>query len=111
MTFFALLDLPEAMPRSRRSPGPNVHRERRFLPEHVDLGLRLTVGEDVVQKPFLPSSQGAGHFPESAGAFTEPSLKAYYPSQNGGPGSAYAVLYTANKVNVLTLRVPMQFRN
>ena len=30
-----------------------------LLPEHVDLGLRLTVGEDVVQKPFLPSTQAS----------------------------------------------------
>ncbi len=39
-------------------------RTPRFLPEHVDLGLRLTVGEEVNQKPFLPSSAGEGHFPE-----------------------------------------------
>ena len=34
--------------------------DKNLLPEHVDLGLRLTVGEDVVQKPFLPSSQVNG---------------------------------------------------
>ena len=38
-------------------------RRGRVLPEHVDLGLRLTVGEGVLKKPFLESSHGDGHFP------------------------------------------------
>ena len=45
------------------SDGSGASYEDRFLlPETVALGLRLTVGEDVNQKPFLPSMHGAGHF-------------------------------------------------
>ncbi len=61
------------------------YRNGRLLPEHVDLGLRLTVGEDVVQKPFLPSSQGSGHFPESS-PYTEPASNAYFPASGSGAG-------------------------
>eukprot|EP00095_Tigriopus_kingsejongensis_P000115 maker-scaffold983_size73474-snap-gene-0.8 protein:Tk00115 transcript:maker-scaffold983_size73474-snap-gene-0.8-mRNA-1 annotation:"PREDICTED: uncharacterized protein LOC100909276" len=52
-----------------------------ILPEHVDLGLRLTVGEEVNQKPFLPSSQGDGHFPMANNRAAPTS--SYYPRRNG----------------------------
>ena len=62
-------------------------QQQQLIPEHVDLGLRLTVGEDVVQKPSLPSMQGAGgHFPESS-PYTEPAFNAYFPA-TGGSGAA-----------------------
>jgi len=61
-----------------------------LLPEHVDLGLRLTVGEEQAQRPFLPSTQGSGHFPESA-PYTEPASNAYFPAaENGGGGGNYS---------------------
>ena len=71
----------------------------RLLPEHVDLGLRLTVGEDVLQKPFLESSLGDGKFPEanksgrSAGGLEDDPP--YYPSLTAGgngllPGTTVA---------------------
>ena len=63
-------------------------RSGRLLPEHVDLGLRLTVGENVLKKPFLESSHGNGHFPEM-GAQTEPSPNAYFPSLAGLPGTYF----------------------
>ena len=54
----------ESSDRSPRSTEPSIlpyggkfGSKGNLLPEHVDLGLRLTVGEDVVQKPFLPSTQ------------------------------------------------------
>lgn len=53
-------------------------RSGRVLPEHVDLGLRLTVGEGILKKPFLQSTHGEGHFPEMS-AQTEPSPNAYFP--------------------------------
>ena len=69
---------------SKRETGS---RSGRLLPEHVDLGLRLTVGEGVLKKPFLESSHGNGHFPEM-GAQTEPSPNnAYFPSLAGLPGT------------------------
>ena len=60
----------------------------RLLPEHVDLGLRLTVGEDVLQKPFLESSLGDGKFPEAnksgrSEGLDEDNLP-YYPSLKAG---------------------------
>ncbi len=85
---------PRPRPRPRRRAA--APRTPRFLPEHVALGLRLTVGEEVNQKPFLPSSAGRpGHFPESAPfTSTEGSAlngdsdvdgknAAYYPALNG----------------------------
>ena len=54
--------------------------------EHIDLGLRLTVGEDVLQKPFLQSKHGDGHFPEMSPR-TEPAPSSYYPALAGGPGT------------------------
>lgn len=63
-------------------------RGPRLLPEHVDLGLRLTVGEEVNQKPFLPSSQGTGHFPEQS-AFTESNINPYYPATGATEAPAY----------------------
>lgn len=60
-------------------------RRGRVLPEHVDLGLRLTVGEGVLKKPFLESTHGEGHFPEMS-AQTEPSQNAYFPKLAGLPG-------------------------
>lgn len=59
-------------------------RSGRLLPEHVDLGLRLTVGEGLVQRPFLESSRGNGHFPEMS-AQTEPVPDAYFPALAGIP--------------------------
>ena len=76
-------------------------RRGRVLPEHVDLGLRLTVGEGVLKKPFLESTHGEGHFPEMS-AQTEPSQNAYFPKLGGFPGkqwvwdsiqSNYSILY------------------
>ncbi len=64
-------------------------REPRFLPEKVDLGLRLTVGEEVNQKPFLPSSLGEGHFPESS-PYTSTE-----PGAGGGPNVNNAAYYPA----------------
>ena len=56
----------ESSDRSPRSTEPSIlpyggkfGSKGNLLPEHVDLGLRLTVGEDVVQKPFLPSTQAS----------------------------------------------------
>ena len=66
---------------------PKVTKKKRsadLLPEHIDLGLRLTVGEDVLQKPFLQSKHGDGHFPEMSPR-TEPAPSSYYPA--GGPGT------------------------
>jgi len=66
---------------------PAISKRKRsadLLPEHVDLGLRLTVGEDVIQKPFLQSKHGDGHFPEMSPR-TEPApSSSYYPAN--GPG-------------------------
>merc|ERR1719511_414125 len=59
-------------------------RSGRVLPEHVDLGLRLTVGEGILKKPFLQSTHGEGHFPEMS-AQTEPSPNAYFPKLAGLP--------------------------
>ena len=74
------------------------HRRRtgRLLPEHVDLGLRLTVGEDVIKKPSLPSSQGAGHFPDERDRARKtehllPSMNAYYPSFTGNSGMIFFI--------------------
>ena len=80
-------------PRATSATFAEKGRDGKMLPERVDLGLRLTVGEDVNQKPFLPNSQGSGHFPESS-PYTEPALNAaYYPRQNvsftNGADSAY----------------------
>ena len=71
-------------------------RSGRILPEHVDLGLRLTVGEGVLKKPFLQSTHGEGHFPEMS-ARTEPSNNAYFPGNpalagGGFPGTYYFIL-------------------
>ena len=63
-------------------------RSGRVLPEHVDLGLRLTVGEGILKKPFLQSTHGEGHFPEMS-AQTEPSPNAYFPG--GYPGTYFYV--------------------
>ena len=70
---------------NNRVPRSTTATKVDLLPEKVDLGLRLTVGEDVNQKPFLPSSQGAGHFPESS-PYTEPAINAYYPANNATSG-------------------------
>jgi hypothetical protein len=59
--------------------------------EHIDLGLRLTVGEDVLQKPFLQSKHGDGHFPEMSPR-TEPAPSSYYPALAGGPGKNLKLL-------------------
>ena len=74
-----------------RETEPLEKRERRgrVLPEHVDLGLRLTVGEGVLKKPFLESTHGEGHFPEMS-AQTEPSQNAYFPKLAGLPGKQWA---------------------
>jgi len=58
------------------------HRSGRLLPEHVDLGLRLTVGETALKKPFLESSR---NFPEISAAQTEasPETNAYFPKLAG----------------------------
>ena len=64
MGFFLEAKSDESSDRSPRSTEPSIlpyggkfGTKGNLLPEHVDLGLRLTVGEDVVQKPFLPSTQ------------------------------------------------------
>ena len=54
----------------------------------MDLGLRLTVGEGVLKKPFLESTHGEGHFPEMS-AQTEPSQNAYFPKLGGFPGKQW----------------------
>nr|XP_040567250.1 uncharacterized protein LOC121116996 isoform X1 [Lepeophtheirus salmonis] len=53
-----------------------------LLPEHIDLGLRLTVGENVLHKPFLPSRHGGGVFPEFPGESQRDSNSQYYPSSS-----------------------------
>ena len=66
----------------------------RLLPEHVDLGLRLTVGEDVLQKPLFESTRGDGKFPDAlankSGRLSsngEGQENPYFPSLTaGGPG-------------------------
>ena len=63
-------------------------RSGRILPEHVDLGLRLTVGEGVLKKPFLQSTHGEGHFPEMS-ARTEPSNNAYFPGNPNLAGGGF----------------------
>jgi len=70
-------------------------RSPRFLPEHVDLGLRLTVGEDTVQKPSLPSSVGGSdpHFPE-AFPYTEAS-----PAGHGRESRNSGIYYPAKPTN------------
>ena len=80
------------VPSSRSKGDPRVS----LLPEHVDLGLRLTVGEDVVQKPSLPSMQGdtGGHFPESSGGSLyqdkhAAAANAYFPA---GPGTTTGLI-------------------
>lgn len=75
--------------RSTNSENEDSQRSGKLLPDHVDLGLRLTVGEEVLQKPSFPSSMGGGHFPETS-PYTEPGLNAYYPSlANAGGKLAY----------------------
>ena len=66
----------------------NLPRRGKLLPEHIDLGLRLTVGEDVIQKPFLESKLGDGKFPEFQ-PNTEAAPSPYYPSAGGNPGKAH----------------------
>ena len=63
----------------------NRQRKGKLLPEHIDLGLRLTVGEDVIQKPCLESKHGDGKFPEMQ-PHTEAAPNPYYPSLPGSPG-------------------------
>ena len=67
-------------------------RSGRILPEHVDLGLRLTVGEGVLKKPFLQSTHGEGHFPEMS-ARTEPSNNAYFPGNPALAGGGFPGTY------------------
>ena len=69
-------------------------RSGRVLPEHVDLGLRLTVGEGILKKPFLQSTHGEGHFPEMS-AQTEPSPNAYFPG--GYPGTLCSTVWKFDK--------------
>lgn len=73
--------------RSTNSENEDSQRSGKLLPDHVDLGLRLTVGEEVLQKPSFPSSMGGGHFPETS-PYTEPGLNAYYPSLANAGGAA-----------------------
>ena len=75
---------PKKMSRMLRSTD-NRPRRGKLLPEHIDLGLRLTVGEDVIQKPFLESKHGDGKFPEMQ-PHTEAAPNPYYPSLPGSPG-------------------------
>ena len=75
---------PKKMSRMLRSTD-NRPRRGKLLPEHIDLGLRLTVGEDVIQKPFLESKHGDGIFPEMQ-PHTEAAPNPYYPSLAGNPG-------------------------
>ena len=69
----------------------NRPRRGKLLPEHIDLGLRLTVGEDVIQKPFLESKHGDGKFPEMQ-PHTEAAPNPYYPSLPGSPGNIYITI-------------------
>jgi hypothetical protein len=85
---FCFTDKKSRVPRSAETLQERM-RSGRVLPEHIDLGLRLTVGKDDIKKPFLQSSHGDGHFPEMS-AQTEPSPNAYFPSLNaaGYPGNS-----------------------
>ena len=76
---------PKKLSRKLRSTD-NRPRRGKLLPEHIDLGLRLTVGEDVIQKPFLESKHGDGKFPEMQ-PHTEAAPNPYYPSAPGSPGN------------------------
>ena len=79
---------PKKLSRKLRSTD-NRPRRGKLLPEHIDLGLRLTVGEDVIQKPFLESKHGDGKFPEMQ-PHTEAAPNPYYVEQIGSiciPGS------------------------
>ena len=77
---------PKRVSRMLRSTDNNLPRRGKVLPEHIDLGLRLTVGEDVIQKPFLESKHGDGKFPEMQ-PHTEAAPSPYYPSLAGNPGT------------------------
>merc|ERR1719394_1327937 len=57
-------------------------RTGRLLPEHVDLGLRLTVGEMALKKPFLESSR---NFPEMSAQTEASPENAYFPALAGFP--------------------------
>ena len=81
---------PKKMSRMLRSTD-NRPRRGKLLPEHIDLGLRLTVGEDVIQKPFLESKHGDGKFPEMQ-PHTEAAPNPYYPSLPGSPGNSYSII-------------------
>ena len=80
---------PSSEGRQRRSAPINEEKkaeiEAKLLPDVVDLGLRLTVGEEELRKPFLASRNGDGHFPESS-PYTEPASNAYYPALAGVGG-------------------------
>ena len=78
---------PKKLSRKLRSTD-NRPRRGKLLPEHIDLGLRLTVGEDVIQKPFLESKHGDGKFPEMQ-PHTEAAPNPYYPSAPGSPGKDF----------------------
>ena len=73
----------ESFGRRRRSVGggnitlPRGHVPD-LLPDQLQLGLRLTVGEDQVARPHPPSRLGRGNFPEREE--TSPVTDQYYPS-------------------------------
>ena len=90
---------PKKMSRMLRSTDDRPRRGK-LLPEHIDLGLRLTVGEDVIQKPFLESKHGDGKFPEMQ-PHTEAAPNPYYPSLPGSPGDAYSNFCIKYKVYFL----------
>ena len=90
-------------------------RSGRILPEHVDLGLRLTVGEGVLKKPFLQSTHGEGHFPEMS-ARTEPSNNAYFPGNpalagGGFPGTYYFIDGVGNHCSKFKMKAEIAVNN
>ena len=60
-----------------------------LLPEHMLLGLRLTVGEDVLPKPHPPSKLGRGNFPDQKKRSKE--------EENYYPGAGYQAISTYGK--------------
>ena len=75
-----------------------------MLPEHVDLGLRLTVGEMALKKPFLESSR---NFPEMSAQTEASPENAYFPAspEAGGDPSAGNPDYVCSPHNTLVASI------
>ena len=76
--------LSTAVHKVKRETQGGGRRTGRVLPEHVDLGLRLTVGEMALKKPFLESSR---NFPEMSAQTEASPDSAYFPSLAGFPAT------------------------